>query len=286
MKQMPPINIQISDQCISCGACVQVCPMGVLLYENPLQSKKPTITDASVCICCGQCLAVCPQDAITNSHLELDDFPKIDAVPSVEWNQFIALTRQRRSIRNFSHDKPVPRELIEKILDESTRYAPTGHNRQAAEILIIGGKHLEEIRNEINAVILRLYKYLKYTHWISEELELHWRQMRLWKRMIESGLDPATRNAPCIALFITDNRVKENEIDAAILSYQTLLSAEILGLNSCYFGALRNSLPFSRKLHKLLNLPLHRIVVCGLLLGYTQIKYRRLVSRKALRVYG
>jgi ferredoxin len=114
MKWMPPINIQISDRCISCGACVQVCPMGVLLYENPSRSKKPTITDASVCICCGQCVAVCPQDAITNNHLELDDFPKIDAAPSVEWNQFITLTRQRRSIRNFSHNKPVPRELIEK----------------------------------------------------------------------------------------------------------------------------------------------------------------------------
>jgi len=286
MKMIPPINIQISDQCISCGACVQVCPMGVLLYENPAQSKKPTITDASVCICCGQCVAVCPQDAITNNHLELDDFPKIDVAPSVEWNQFIALTRQRRSIRDFSHNKHVPRELIEKILNESTRYAPTGHNRQAVEILIIEGEHLEEIRNEINATILRLHKYLKYTHWISEKLEPLWRQMRLWKRMIESGLDPATRNASCIVLFITDNRMKENEIDAAILSYQTLLSAEILGLNSCYFGALRNSLPFSRKLRELVNLPPRRIIVCGLLLGYTQIKYRRLVSRKALNVYG
>ena len=260
--------------------------MGVLLCENPLQSKKPTITDASVCICCGQCLAVCPQDAITNNYLELDDLAKIDATPSVEWDQFIALTRQRRSIRDFSHNKRVPRKLIEKIFDESTRYAPTGHNRQAVEILIIEGEHLEEVRNEISAVILRLCKYLQYTHWICRELELHWRQMRLWKRMIESGLDPATRNASCIVLFATDNRVKENEIDAAILSYQTLLSAEILGVKSCYFGALRNSLPFSRRLRKLVDLPPHRVVVCGLLLGYTQTKYRRLVSRKALRVYG
>ena len=148
--------------------------MGVLLCENPSQPKKPTITDASVCICCGQCLAVCPQDAITNNYLELDDLPEIDAAPSVEWDQFIALTRQRRSIRDFSHNKRVPRELIEKILNESTRYAPTGHNRQAVEILIIEGGYLEEIRNEISAVILRLCRYLEYVHWICRELELHW----------------------------------------------------------------------------------------------------------------
>ncbi len=137
----------------------------------------------------------------------------------------------------------------------------------------------------MNSLILRLNKYLKFTRWISDVLNLQWRQMRLWKRMIELRVDPSTRNAPLALLFITDNRVKESEIDASILSYQTLLSAEILGLQSCYFGALRNSMPYSRKLRKLINLPPHRIVVCGLLLGYAKIEYRRLVSRKPLKVY-
>jgi ferredoxin len=280
------IEIQINNQCISCGSCVEVCPMGVLSYESDtLQSKKPIITDPSVCIRCGQCIAVCPKDAITNNYLLPEGFPEVDSAPTVEWNQFIALTRQRRSIRNFSN-KMVPRELIQKILDESTRYAPTGHNRQATEILIIEGESLKELRDEMNSLILRLNTYLKFTHWISDRLNLQWRQIRLWKRMIELGMDPTTRNAPLALLFITDNRVRESEIDASILSYQTLLSAEVLELQSCYFGALRNSLPYSRKLRKRLNLPPHRIVVCGLLLGYSKVKYRRLVSRKPLKIYA
>jgi ferredoxin len=278
------MTIQINEQCVSCGACIEVCPMGVLLPRRECpRSKKPVVTDPSVCILCGQCIAVCPKDAITNSHLTLEDFPRIDALPKIEWDQFIAMTRQRRSIRHFS-EKPVSLELIDRIVKESTRYAPTGHNRQTAEIRIIQGELLRKIRDEINAVILRLEKLLRPCHWISKYSELQWRQMRLWKRMIEIGLDPSTRGAPLLLLFLADDRVKESEIDAAILSYQTMLSAEILELKSCYLGALRNSLPFSRKLRKLLNLPPHRIVLCGLLLGYTHTTYRRLVPREPIKL--
>lgn len=280
----PSISIEISGECVACGACVEVCPMGTLSFDlGGSKSRRPVVIDPAICICCGQCIAVCPKDAISHSHLPLSELKSIDSGPRLEWEDFIALTRQRRSVRCFS-PTPVPRESIAKILDESTRYAPTGENRQAVEILLVEGERLRAIRAEMNASILRLHKLLKYTRWISGVLGLLWRRMQAWKRAITLGMDPSTRNAPLIMLFITDNRVKESEVDAAILSYQTLLSAEILGIKSCYLGALVNILPFSRKLKKILNLPKHRQVVCGLLLGYTKIKYRKLVSRKPLKL--
>jgi 2-dehydropantoate 2-reductase len=119
---------------------------------------------------------------------------------------------------------------------------------------------------------------------MSAQMDFHWRNMRAFKRSIELGMDPSTRGAPLALLFITDSRVKENEMDAAIISYQTLLSAEVLGLKTCYFGAIVNAFPFSRKLKKTLRLPKHRVIVTGLLLGYTKLRFRRLVSREHLKV--
>ncbi|MGD0857116.1 MAG: nitroreductase family protein, partial [Dehalococcoidia bacterium] len=280
----PSISIEISDRCTACGICVEICPIGTLSFDlGVAKSRRPVIFDPSICLGCGQCIAVCPTDAIFHNHLPLSEFGSINFKPRIEWDEFIALTRQRRSVRHFS-TTPVPQEIISKILYESTRYAPTDSNRQAVEILLIEGERRRAIQMEMNASILRLHKVLKYTHWISSELELQWRHMRAWKRAIELGMDPSTRNAPLIILFITDTRIKENETDAAILSYQTLLSAEILGLRTCYFGAILNILPFSRKLKKILNLPKHRQVACGLLMGYTKINYRKLVSRKPLKL--
>jgi nitroreductase/NAD-dependent dihydropyrimidine dehydrogenase PreA subunit len=279
-----PIRIQISEVCIFCGACSEVCPMGVLGVEKETPSPKaPVITDSSACILCGQCISVCPKDAIANSHLALDDFPIIEAAPNIEWNQFVALTRQRRSTRSFT-DNHVPREIIEKILDESTRYAPTGHNRQATEIRIIQGEDLEKLRDGMNAVILRLERVLRYLHWVSAYLDSQWQMLRPFAHMIESGLDPSTRGAPLLLLFFADDRIKESEIDAAIWSYQTLLSAEVLGIGSCYLGALVNALPYSRFLRSLISTSVHRRLVCGLLLGYSKAKYKRLVPRAPIGI--
>jgi hypothetical protein len=143
---------------------------------------------------------------------------------------------------------------------------------------------MEALRAEMNGVIIRLQKYLKIFRFISPTIERRWRQMRLWKCMIDLGLDPSTRNAPLALLFTADDRERESEVDAAILSYPMLISVEILGLKSCYFGALKNMLPYSTKLRRLLNLGPHRILVCGLLFGYSRLKYYRLVSRKRLKI--
>jgi ferredoxin len=278
------ISIEISKECIACGACVEVCPMGALSFElGQSSSRLPIVVDPSICLKCGQCIAICPKDAIFHSHFRISDFPLIGEKAQVQWNQFIARTRQRRSIRNFS-SRPVPNEIVMKILEESSRYAPTGHNRQAVEVVLLTGDRLTAVRDEMNALITRLQKILVGIYWISAQMELQWRNMRAFKREIELGMDPSTRKAPLAMLFITDNRAKENETDAAIISYQTLLSAEILGLKTCYFGAIVNALPFSRKLKRILQLPRHRIVVTGLLLGYAQSKFRRLVSREHLKV--
>lgn len=48
----------VTDTCISCGSCVEQCPVSCITMEE--QAK----IDADSCIDCGSCEAVCPVSAI------------------------------------------------------------------------------------------------------------------------------------------------------------------------------------------------------------------------------
>ena len=50
---------RVTDSCIACGSCVDVCPMGAIT----LGDDKATI-DENVCISCGACAGECPVEAI------------------------------------------------------------------------------------------------------------------------------------------------------------------------------------------------------------------------------
>ncbi len=56
---------KITDECISCGACISECPV-----EAISEGDEHTIIDPSICVECKghfdepQCVAVCPVDAI------------------------------------------------------------------------------------------------------------------------------------------------------------------------------------------------------------------------------
>ena len=49
----------ISDACVACGSCKDVCPVSAISEGSP----KYTI-DAGTCIDCGACVGECPVSAI------------------------------------------------------------------------------------------------------------------------------------------------------------------------------------------------------------------------------
>ncbi len=49
----------ITDDCINCGACVDVCPVDAISEQGDIH-----VIDQAVCTDCGACDDVCPVDAI------------------------------------------------------------------------------------------------------------------------------------------------------------------------------------------------------------------------------
>ncbi|MGI6773254.1 MAG: 4Fe-4S binding protein [Clostridiales bacterium] len=49
---------KISEECISCGACVDSCPVDAISEGDGIY-----VIDADTCIDCGACAGVCPVDA-------------------------------------------------------------------------------------------------------------------------------------------------------------------------------------------------------------------------------
>ncbi len=56
----------VSENCKSCGKCVEVCPYNAITVE--VKKKTPAVINTAACAGCGTCAAECPFDAITVNH--------------------------------------------------------------------------------------------------------------------------------------------------------------------------------------------------------------------------
>jgi len=57
-KRMPGIEVQVNDNCVGCGKCLDVC-----LYEGIKLNGENAETNG-MCRACGRCTRVCPNDSI------------------------------------------------------------------------------------------------------------------------------------------------------------------------------------------------------------------------------
>ncbi len=51
---------RISDECVSCGACAETCPVSAIS-----EGDGKYVVDADACIDCGACEGACPTGAIS-----------------------------------------------------------------------------------------------------------------------------------------------------------------------------------------------------------------------------
>jgi FMN reductase (NADPH) len=153
----------------------------------------------------------------------------------------------RRSIRKFKR-KPVPRGLIDKIVEAGQR-APTACGMQTYSFILITEN---KIRREIYKAIGKQKCMEEAPTWIIVCADMA-RQLKLFKVLgVKTEMGPLSKFVPAV-------------VDAALVAENIAIAAEMLGLGSVFVGSVWEAM---KKIAGFLGLPksvLPLVLVC---LGY------------------
>ncbi len=112
-----PFNVSLHDtDCVSCGACVQVCPTGSLMMAERTLTRYAFALDR--CIFCGDCVEVCPHGALGETpNFELSFFNRFGSEITLEKDDLAVapnyLVRQR--LPRGKKDLPVMSPLVRPL---------------------------------------------------------------------------------------------------------------------------------------------------------------------------
>jgi len=277
--------------------CVEICPNKIFIKDEQNQII-PKPESMHICVRCGHCMAMCSTKAISISGLSYDtdffDLPSYQA-EDVQ-NAFFNIIHSRRSIRNFK-DIPVPKELLEKIVDAIT-FAPPGFPPLKHKLIVVQNTDL--IRQSLPIMVrfydgfVRMMKnpLMKFIVKKSagnkqfKTLENHLLPM-LSNRLpaLKNGSeDTLFRNAPCIILFLADKNEEDITRDIVIAATYGMLSAHTLGLGACIIDIVPPAINRDKALRKMYGLSPEDEVVTSLILGYPKYTFRRGIKRSIKNV--
>ena len=265
------------DKCERDGICVAECPMGIIKMEKPDGFPSLTIHGESLCINCGHCVAVCPHGAI---GLETMGPEKCDAVrkellPTPE--QVALFLRSRRSVRCYS-EKPVPREILVRLLD-SARYAPSAHNDQPVHWIVFEDKR--EVKNLASMTVDWMRFILKE---MPEMADVDVAIMKEFVKSWEQGEDPILRGAPHLIIgHVNQSTLMASENCTIALTYLEL-AAYSMGLGACWAGAFQMAALSSPPIMEALQLPEGHRCYGAMMVGYPKHKFPLIPLRNDLRV--
>lgn len=288
---MAQIHIE-QDLCNHCGACVTVCP------DHLFQRVEDgvAVLNGEDCLRCWHCVSACPSGAVRSKNIPWEEFNQIDPANLPSEQSLILAFRERRSSRVFS-DRPVPRELIERLVD-SARWAPSGHNTQDVDWIAIDDRQkIQALGDEVIGVYDRYADLLGRPFMrILGPLLIGAQDYRdsLETRPLFTGLaaahaggeDPIFRHAPVVLIGHSPTDTVSLARDNAIYqAYNIMLLAQRLKLGTCQLGYMivaleLSTLGLNRLLLHRLNLPAGRSAQVALAVGFSRVHFRRTVPRR------
>ena len=262
-------------KCVSCGDCIAVCPEIFIPDQD-----KILIQDEDECRLCGHCQAVCPVDAIDHKDLSKADFVDLPREVGFSPETMALFLRSRRSCRVFAK-KEVPKQALEKLIDMA-RYAPTGHNSQNYEFLVIQKKELiVELAKRTAVFFGNLYKMLSAPGvQLPPWLQTHMRGLRLNFEYYQEGKDRIFRKAPALILVHAPGENISSAQNCHLAMAHIILQAQAMGLGTCIIGYFLTAVERDPSIVKELEIPKENKIFTCCTVGYPAIIFRKLVPRK------
>lgn len=285
-----PITIN-RETCTVCGLCEEICPIRLMTKDSDDGiSFRPD--RVPLCIKCGQCMAICPSQSIVVDGLAYDrDFFALPPGSASEM-PFLEMIQTRRAIRVFK-DKPVPRELLEKVVEAIT-FAPPGFTPLKLEIVVVQEtavirqalpemiKVYETLVKVMNNPIGRFLVRRKVGEAKFKMLKHH--VVPLMKNRLpelkQGTEDTITRYAPAMILFHAHRDAENSEGDAHVAVTYGFLAAHALGLGGGAMSIIPPAIENSPALRELFSIPDSNVVVASMILGYSKYRYQRGIKRK------
>ena len=287
MKNRISIN---AETCKACALCGEVCPNKIIIKEPPnrISFREDRLP---LCLRCGQCMAVCPTKSILIDGLSYEkDFFEIPETFSLE-NPFLAMIATRRAIRNFQ-DKPVPKELLEKIV-QAIAFAPPSFPPIKTEIVVVQDTALirkalpymievyDFLVKAMNNPLMRLFIRQRVGKETFNTIQNH--VVPLMKSRLpelRTGVeDTITRCAPAMIIFHANRDEQNYEADIYIALTYGLLAAHGLGLGGAAIDLIPPTIERNRELRKMFLVPEKNRVVASMIVGYPKYKYQRGIKR-------
>ncbi len=281
------MNIKILAHCISCGRCAKVCPSGV--FEHLRAGEPVRIVRPENCIRCGHCVAACPAAAVEHEEFPPEKVHPIDRSQLPTPESLMLLIRSRRSNRDLS-SRPVPRELLEKIVEAAHR-APTASNLQQVAYTII--TRPEELRLVIEFTLdymRRMVKLLEMPVVGSLARSLVKgadRYAATFKRILrewdEEQRDRILRGATALLLIHTPEQNRFGAIDAQLAYQNGSLMAEALGVSQIYTGFLITALKADKSGKLARKLGIRGTIHAGMALGMPASTWGNYIDKEPLK---
>ena len=243
-----------SELCIGCGECVKDCVSGHL----ELSHGKAAVKDGG-CIECGHCYAVCPAEAVSMSGYSLSGLDKTESLAELDSDKLLLALKSRRSIRRFK-DKAVSDEDVLKIV-EAGRYCPTASNAQDLHFVVLRDS-MARCEAEAVALFRRVQRMAgSFSDYIKD-----------------ASIDDNFffKGAPLVILVAA-----KREVNAALASSYMEIMANSLGLGVLYSGFFVFAAKHSKAIKRLLDLPEGAEIFTCMVIGHSDVEYKRLAPRKA-----
>jgi nitroreductase len=244
----------------------------------------PVSIDYEKCTDCSLCVQTSPR-------CFSKDGDKV--TPLVDTADFIQLIRERRSHRAFL-DKKIPKEHLRKLID-TVRYAPTGHNDQTVEIILVENpgrrKKLSNLAVDFEAAGLKeneqklneMKSSGRGTPAQMAELEGWVGFLRMLVQMRDASLDPIFYEAPAVAIFHSPMTSVTPKDNCVIASTTMGLLARTFGLETTYIALFEAAVKGYKPLRDELGLPEGHEVLSVIILGYPRVPYLRTVDGKPIK---